>query len=171
MKTQWLPKSRAVITARCSIYNQGHSSQWGLGMWWQSQPVSQAELLTLSAPPLTIIHHHLASYHQHYSAFQNVNLTLNKLITYWLQFGRPHIWQNTLFQHGAYTILQLIRTSHIGTIFNSYQTEAFTCTTKLWWDLPFWKCFEREGVALKQSGRSHLFFKSSARTKTHELLN
>lgn len=106
-----------------------------------------------SGPWLTLVCHPLVSYHRRYSPFQNINLPFNILVTHLLQFGRPHVWQNSLFQHATYTTLQLTRTMHIGAFlsFKIYQTEVFVCATKLWWDLPFCKCFEREVKALKQS--------------------
>lgn len=105
-----------------------------------------------SGPRLTLICHPLVSYHQLYSPFQNINLPFNILVTHLLQFRRPHVWQNSLFQHDTYTTLQLTRTMHIRAMFKIYQTDLCVCATKLRWDLPFCKCFEREGKALKPSG-------------------
>jgi len=106
-----------------------------------------------SGPWLTLICHPLVSYHQLYSPFQNINLPFNILVTHMLQFGRPHVWQNSINML-SYSTLQLTRTMHIGAFLSIkiYQTEVCVCATKLWWDLPFCKCFEREGKALKQSG-------------------
>lgn len=148
----------------------GHSSQTGYGMWWQSQLVAQTELLILcstthnNVSPLGILPSTLVT-------ISKCKPTTPHMVTYLLLSGRPHLWQNSLFQCSADTILQWIRTTHIGAILNIYQTESSLCATKLLWGLLFQsKCFKKEGKALKQS-RSGSFFKSSVRSKTQELLN
>lgn len=90
--------------------------------------------------------------HTIYSPFQNVSFPFNVLITYLLLFRRFHFWQNS--SGVAHTLRCSQSERHIATIFNIYQTEDAVFAAAHQWDLPFCKCFEREGKASKQLRRS-----------------
>lgn len=121
-----------------------------------------------SGPWLTLVCHPLVSYDQLYSPFQNINLPFNILVTHLLQFGRPHVWQNSLFQHAIYTALQLTRTMHIGAMFQIYQRHLFV---QLNFNGIYHFANALKGKAKLWSKVGGWDFKSSERTKTQELLN
>ena len=115
-----------------------------------------------SGPRLTLICHPLVSYHQLYSPFQNINLPFNILVTHLLQFRRPHVWQNSLFQHDTYTTLQLTRTMHIRAMFKIYQTdcrrEDLGCLggnrTHRYWKTEELSCEKMNSLRVEPPGRS-----------------
>ena len=123
-----------------------------------------------SGPWLTLICHPLVSYHQLYSPFQNINLPFNILVTHMLQFGRPHVWQNSINML-SYSTLQLTRTMHIGAFLSIKIYRQKCLFVQLNFDGIYHFANALKGKAKLWSKVGAWDFKSSMRAKTSEFLN